>query len=1016
MNAEPCPRCGAPRGAGVARGLCPACLLAAGVASEPAATPPARTGSGSRRFLPPTPADLAPWFPGLEIRSLLGVGGMGAVYLAEQRSLSRPVALKILPGEIADDPEFAERFGREARTLARLNHPNIVTIHESGQVGPWYFLQMEYVDGITLRQAISDGQLGPSESLEVVRQLCDALAYAHEVGVVHRDIKPENVLLDSRGRVKIADFGLAKLIGGGRPDLTLTQTRQVMGTWHYMAPEQWERPSEVDHRADLYSLGVVFYELLTGHLPVGRFELPSEKGSVSKQLDQVVLRALERQPQNRYQDAVSLRTDIERFARDPQLLAAETSNAAASPAPTPVPDQAGRAAYDPFAAAVSPRAATPADPFPAGAATPPVKPTGPSPRRSSGRRQTLLPFTLDSSGTDVGHGIARLTPDHLELEYRVNFSIVFHDFGGTRPGLYATGIPWTRIHGLKVIRGWWHDRVQIQSDSIQLTASVPGNRNGEVTLHVRRENREAAEEFCREALAAMHDADGRSIEAYHRNLEPTVPRESPIRLPAAVAGIDRIAVAMIVQSLVLMTAAGFSAWGEDKLLPEYTSIACWIQGTLGLIGGWSRLTRASMFLAHFGAIAQFVPLSLFWPIGLIVGLMELAWDRPAMVGAYEQAASRRRSFWGRLLGLPDVTTDQRYRTTERRLRGASIATAVTGLVAIWINVSVLAIGTQIDADTEMPLVFVLSFPGAIGAVTAGLLAARRLHWEVCFAGAMLAMLPIGIPALVTLPFAVALVAHLLTGTRDDFRHFVLEEESSEAATDARSATAGRAMPPIKQAPPRPDELPLGPAAARAMPIAGLRRTGIEIPPRVAPAAPSATPLGATPVATEPEGPASDASTGLFRPVRATAARWRVPLAMTGIIDLIVAIALVVALSMTYERNVAPFGSFGLNRWRETVDEMLPNPLRLKVEVPVTIVGDPGASEAVMFRRLALLTALALLFVHGAVGGSLLSWSLLARSDGPAPGRVLRSLAAVPIHLGALLVGMISVATLGGRER
>ncbi|HRF01387.1 MAG TPA: protein kinase [Pirellulaceae bacterium] len=1043
MNGEPCPRCGAPRGAGVARGLCPACLLAAGVASEPAATAPARTGSGSRRFAPPTPADLAPSFPGLEIRSLLGVGGMGAVYLAEQRSLSRPVALKILPGEIADDPEFAERFGREARTLARLNHPNIVTIHESGQVGPWYFLQMEYVDGITLRQAISDGQLGPSESLEVVRQLCDALAYAHEVGVVHRDIKPENVLLDSRGRVKIADFGLAKLIGGGRPDLTLTQTRQVMGTWHYMAPEQWERPSEVDHRADLYSLGVVFYELLTGHLPVGRFELPSDKGSVSKQLDQVVLRALERQPQNRYQDAVSLRTDIERFARDPRLLAPETPTPAAPQATTPAPDATGRAAFDPFAAAASPRAAMPIDPFPAGAAVPPTKPSGPSPHRSSSRRLALLPFNLDSSGSDIGHGIARLTPDHLELEYRVNFSIVFHDFGGTRPGLYATGIPWTRIHGLKLTRGWWHDRVQIQSDSIRLTAAVPGNRNGEVTLHVRRENREAAEEFCREALAAMHDADGRSIEAYHRSLEPETSRESTLRLPEALAGIDRIGLMMVVQSLLLMTAAGFSAWGHDKLLPEYTSIVCFIQGTLGLIGGWSRMTRASMFLAHFGSIAQFVPLSLFWPIGLIVGLMDLAWDRPAMVGAYHEAATRRRSFWSRLLGLPDVTTDRRFRETERRLRGAAIATTVAGLFALWMNVAVLAIGPQIDDDTEMPIAFVLSIPGAIGAVAAGLLAARRLQWEICLAGALLAMVPIGIPALLTLPFAVALAAHLLTGTRSDFRHFIPEEELTAAGGFGEpTASSSPASRPAKQAPPRPDEVPIGPhganlfraspvredrtgaeTGAMAGPIVGLRRTGIEIPPRVAIVSPDATTDRSPEQSGAADGPDHDRSSDGGRPfvrsnVRSTAARWRGPLAVIGIVDLVVAIAIVLLLIGSYERNVAPLGSLGLNRWRETAEELLPNPLRslrpgdtVPAERPTGDAQGPSETQ----RRVVLLSTLAMLFVHLTVGGSLLSWAMLARRDSPSPGPGVRFLAAAPMHLGALPIGLITVMTLGSRR-
>ncbi|MCB1630173.1 MAG: serine/threonine protein kinase, partial [Xanthomonadales bacterium] len=167
-----------------------------------------------------------------------------------------------------------ERFAREARTLAKLSHSNIVTVFEFGEREGLYYLMMEYVDGLNLREAIQTAALDPSDALEIVSQVCAALQYAHEEGVVHRDIKPENVLLDSRGRVKIADFGLAKLLGLSPIEITLTATHQVMGTFHYMAPEQLERPLEVDHRADIYSLGVVFYELLTGELPLGRFKLP----------------------------------------------------------------------------------------------------------------------------------------------------------------------------------------------------------------------------------------------------------------------------------------------------------------------------------------------------------------------------------------------------------------------------------------------------------------------------------------------------------------------------------------------------------------------------------------------------------------------------------------------------------------------------------------------------------------------------------------------------------------------
>src|SRR5205823_9198418 len=144
-----------------------------------------------------------------------------------------------------------------------------------------------------------------------VPQVCDALQYAHDQGVVHRDIKPENILLDKTGRVKIADFGLARLVGADSTSQRLTQSREVMGTPHYMAPEQVEKPQDVDHRADIYSLGVVFYEMLTGELPLGRFAAPSMKAGVDGRLDQIIFRALEREPEERYQRISEVKTDVE---------------------------------------------------------------------------------------------------------------------------------------------------------------------------------------------------------------------------------------------------------------------------------------------------------------------------------------------------------------------------------------------------------------------------------------------------------------------------------------------------------------------------------------------------------------------------------------------------------------------------------------------------------------------------------------------------------------------------------
>jgi predicted Ser/Thr protein kinase len=309
-----CPECDAALPADAPEGLCPQCLLKGVVSSvhNPIqATPGEATGPYVGPATAPSVEELAPHFPQLEVLELIGEGGMGAVYKARQPSLDRLVAVKVLPRQAGQDAAFTERFNREARALARLGHPNVVAVYDVGKAGEFYYFVMEYVDGANLRQVLRDGHLTPEQALRIVPQICDALQYAHEDGVVHRDIKPENILLDKKGRVKIADFGLAKLLGRGTGHFTLTGSQQVLGTLYYMAPEQVERPADVDHRADIYSLGVVFYEMLTGQLPVGRFPMPSEKAGTEPYLDEVVLRAMEREPAKRYQHASDVKTDVE---------------------------------------------------------------------------------------------------------------------------------------------------------------------------------------------------------------------------------------------------------------------------------------------------------------------------------------------------------------------------------------------------------------------------------------------------------------------------------------------------------------------------------------------------------------------------------------------------------------------------------------------------------------------------------------------------------------------------------
>ncbi|MFG0291397.1 MAG: serine/threonine protein kinase, partial [Rhodopirellula sp. JB044] len=278
-------------------------------------------------FAPPSIDRVAKLFPSLQVIELLGAGGMGAVYRARQPGLDRDVALKLLPEEFHHDPRFSLRFTREARALAKLNHPNIVSVYEFGNIGDAYYFLMEYVDGTTLRSVVQSGELAPEQALAIVPQLCDALQYAHDQRVIHRDIKPENILLSRNGEVKIVDFGLSRIIGNVDQTSPLTATNQVMGTPRYMAPEQYDGVHNVDHRADIYSLGVVFYELLTGELPLGRFAPPSKKVAIDVRLDEVVLRSLEKEPRFRYQAASDVKSDLQSIANSDDIPMAVTLDA-----------------------------------------------------------------------------------------------------------------------------------------------------------------------------------------------------------------------------------------------------------------------------------------------------------------------------------------------------------------------------------------------------------------------------------------------------------------------------------------------------------------------------------------------------------------------------------------------------------------------------------------------------------------------------------------------------------------
>jgi serine/threonine protein kinase len=408
VNNRRCPQCSAEIPSEAPQGLCPKCLLM-GVASEgdwsveagtsnsdvadaaggqePSPRDQAKSGARDNRPAVPSIEVLAAAFPQLEILQLIGRGGMGFVYKARQLKLDRLVALKILPVHLATEPSFHERFEREARVLAKLQHPHIVSVYDFGEAtvdrspaverslrrpesrqppesvsqaanspdapipsptGPtspadstssYFYLMLEFVDGVNLREAMRVGRFTPEQVLAIVPQVCEALQYAHSKGVLHRDIKPENILLDTDGRVKIADFGIAKVLDPALDPSSspfasshasesemavtrLTATGSVLGTPLYMAPEQLISPNSVDHRADIFSLGVVFYEMLTGELPMGRFAPPSEKSladqQIDRRIDEIVLRALAKERELRQQSAGELKTEVETVSSQPR--------------------------------------------------------------------------------------------------------------------------------------------------------------------------------------------------------------------------------------------------------------------------------------------------------------------------------------------------------------------------------------------------------------------------------------------------------------------------------------------------------------------------------------------------------------------------------------------------------------------------------------------------------------------------------------------------------------------------
>ena len=248
------------------------------------------------------------------ITNFLGRGGMGAVYRGVDTRLDRAVAIKVLPIENTDHPVTLARFEQEAKAMASLDHPHTVKVFDFGTTAEGHvYIVMEYVDGRDLRALRQSGELSLAQALELISQVCAALHYAHERGIVHRDVKPANILVTRDGRAKVADFGVARIVqaeGGRIAGEAFTETGNVVGTPDYMAPEQ-RTGQKVDRRADLYALGVMLYEFLTGALPRGSWPLPSETVAVDARLDEIVLRALQEKPAARYQYAAEFKLDLD---------------------------------------------------------------------------------------------------------------------------------------------------------------------------------------------------------------------------------------------------------------------------------------------------------------------------------------------------------------------------------------------------------------------------------------------------------------------------------------------------------------------------------------------------------------------------------------------------------------------------------------------------------------------------------------------------------------------------------
>lgn len=256
-----------------------------------------------------TKNEILPEIRDYEIISKVGQGGIAEIYKARQISLGRNVAIKILFPNLTNDPDIVNRFNLESTTIARLNHPNIVHVIDRGETGGRYYFVMEYVDGTCFKDVIHSSRYDLKQKLAIIVMVLKGLDYAHKNGIIHRDIKPANILIDKHGNALVADFGIAHLVS--KPASEVTGTDIVMGTIAYMSPEQKVSSANVSPASDLYSVGIMIYEILVGKKPLGRFKLPTEiDPTIPAVYDDIIKKCLAQDPEDRYQKAVQLKDDI----------------------------------------------------------------------------------------------------------------------------------------------------------------------------------------------------------------------------------------------------------------------------------------------------------------------------------------------------------------------------------------------------------------------------------------------------------------------------------------------------------------------------------------------------------------------------------------------------------------------------------------------------------------------------------------------------------------------------------